>query len=122
MGAVTQFGDGQPIATPNGTLNPWFNQRPNLAGRLRSRCAENINEWFNYSCMSEPTNLFAAGTAGPILPGIRANGARNLDLSLAKHFKFGEQRDLEVRAAAYNLTNSVSFWLSECLLGAEEFR
>jgi len=121
LGAVTQFGDGQPIATPNGTLNPWFNQRPNLAGNCGSGAPKNINEWFNYSCMSEPTNLFAPGTAGPILPGIRANGARNLDLSLAKHFKFGEQRDLEVRAAAYNLTNSVQFGYPNVFWAPENF-
>ena len=71
--------------------------------------------------MSEPTNLFAPGTAGPILPGIRANGARNLDLSLAKHFKFGEQRDLEVRAAAYNLTNSVQFGYPNVFWAPENF-
>src|SRR5260370_11946031 len=71
--------------------------------------------------MTEPTNVVAAGTAGPILPGIRANGARNLDLSLAKHFKFGEQRDLEVRAAAYNLTNSVQFGYPNVFWAPENF-
>src|SRR5260370_40098979 len=66
-------------------------------------------------------NLFPAGTAGPILPGIRANGARNLDLSLAKHFKLGEQRDLQVRAAAYNLTNSVQFGYPNVFWAPENF-
>lgn len=109
IGAVTSLSDGQPIATPNGTLDQWFNQRPNLAGNCGYGAPKNVNEWFNYTCLSEPTNLYAPGSAGAILPGIRAQGTRNLDLSLAKHFKFGEEKDLEVRAAAYNFTNTVQF-------------
>jgi hypothetical protein len=121
VSTVTQFGDGQPIATPNGTLNPWFNQRPNISGSCGSGAPKNINMWFNYTCMTEPTNLFAAGTAGPILPGIRANGASNLDFALAKHFKFGEQKDLLVRAETYNLTNSVQFGYPNVFWAPENF-
>lgn len=110
VSTVVAFADGQPIATPNGTLDPWFNQRPNLVSKnCGAGAPKNIDEWFNYACMSEPTNLFAPGSTGAILPGIRTDGTHNLDFSLAKHFKFGEQRDLMVRAEAYNLTNSVQF-------------
>lgn len=121
LGAITEIGDGQPIATPNGTLNPWFNQRPNISGNCATGAQKNINEWFNYSCMTEPTDLFTPGTAGAILPGIRTQGARNLDLSLAKHFKLGEQRDLQVRAAAYNFTNSVQFGYPNVFWSPENF-
>jgi hypothetical protein len=121
VSTVTTLGDGQPIATPTGTLNPWFNQRPNISGNCGTGAQKNINEWFNYTCLTEPTDLFTAGTAGPILPGIRANGAHNLDLSLAKHFKLGEQRDLQVRAAAYNLTNSVQFGYPNVFWAPESF-
>ena len=121
LGAITEIGDGQPIATPNGTLNPWFNQRPNITGNCGKGAQKNINEWFNYSCMTEPTDQFTPGTAGAILPGIRTQGARNLDLSLAKHFKFGEQRDLSVRAAAYNATNTVQFGYPNVFWSPENF-
>lgn len=121
IAAVTQFSDGQPIATPNGTLNPWFNQRPDIVGNCGKGAPKNINEWFNYTCMSEPSGLFTPGTAGAILPGIRAQGTRNLDLSLAKHFKFGEQRDLQLRAAAYNFTNSVQFGYPNVFWSPENF-
>jgi hypothetical protein len=118
---VTMFGSGQPIATPNGTLNPWFNQRPNIAGNCGVNAPKTIDQWFNYSCLTEPTNLYAPGTAGPILPGIRTAGARNLDLSLTKHFKFGESKDIQVRAAAYNLTNSVQFGYPNVFWSPENF-
>jgi hypothetical protein len=121
VGAVTSLSDGQPIATPTGTLNPWFNQRPDIAGNCGTGAPKNINEWFNYTCLSEPTNLFAPGTAGPILSGIRAAGTRNLDFSLAKHFKFGDQKDLQLRAAAYNLTNSVQFGYPNVFWAPENF-
>jgi Carboxypeptidase regulatory-like domain len=121
IGTVTEIGDGQPIATPTGTLNPWFNQRPNLAGNCGKGAPKNINQWFNYTCLAEPTNLFAPGTAGAILPGIRGAGARNLDISLEKHFKFGEQRDLQIRAAAYNVTNSVQFGYPNVFWAPENF-
>jgi hypothetical protein len=122
LSTVTTFGDGQPLATPNGTLDPFFNQRPNIASNnCASGAPKNINEWFNYTCLSEPTNQFAPGTAGPILPGIRADGTHNLDLSLAKHFKFGEHRDLMVRAETYNLTNSVQFGYPNIFWSPENF-
>jgi hypothetical protein len=121
VGAVTSLSDGQPIATPTGTLNPWFNQRPDIAGNCGTGAPKHINEWFNYTCLSEPTNLFAPGTAGPILSGIRAAGTRNLDFSLAKHFKFGDQKDLQLRAAAYNLTNSVQFGYPNVFWAPENF-
>ncbi len=122
LSTITSFGDGQPIATPNGTLDPWFNQRPNLASNnCGAGAPKNATEWFNYTCMSEPTNLFAPGTMGAILPGIRADGTHNLDLSLAKHFKFGEQRELMVRAETYNLTNSVQFGYPNAFWAPENF-
>jgi hypothetical protein len=71
--------------------------------------------------MSEPTNLYAPGTAGAILPGIRAAGTRNLDLSLAKHFGLGEHKELAVRAAAYNFTNSVQFGYPNVFWSPEQF-
>jgi len=121
VSTVTTLGDGQPIATPNGTLDPWFNQRPNIVGSCGTGAPKTVDEWFNYTCMQEPTNQFAAGDGNAILPGIRAAGARNLDFSLAKHFKFGEQRDLAVTASAYNLTNSVQFGYPNVFWAPENF-
>ncbi len=121
IAAVTSVNDGQPIATPSGTQNPWFNQRPDIVGNCGSHAPKNYNEWFNYTCMSEPTNQFAPGTAGAVLPGISADGEHNVDLSLAKHFKLGGERDVEVRAAAYNAFNSVQFWYPNAFWSPENF-
>jgi hypothetical protein len=110
INTVTAFSSGQPIATPSGTLDPWFNQRPNLVSKnCGAGATRTIAAWFNDNCLSEPTNMFVPGTAGAILPGIRTNGTHNLDLSIAKAFKFSESKSLSIRAAAYNFTNSVQF-------------
>jgi hypothetical protein len=107
--AVAALSDGQPIATPNGTGDIWFNQRPDIVGNCGKGAPHIVAEWFNYTCMAQPASQYFPGTAPSILPGIRADGAHNLDLSVAKHFKIGEHKDLELRASAYNFTNSIQF-------------
>jgi hypothetical protein len=118
---VFSLSDGQPIATPNGTLDPWFNQRPNISASCGTGATKSVATWFNYACMTEPTDMFTAGTAGAILPGIRTDGTHNLDLSIAKHFKFGEKKDLELSASAYNFTNSVQFGYPNVFWSPENF-
>lgn len=118
---VISFSDGQPIATPNGTLDPWFNQRPNISGSCGAGAPKTPDTWFNSTCMTEPTDMFTAGTAGAVLPGIRTDGTHNLDLSIGKHFKFGEKKDLEISAAAYNFTNSVQFGYPNVFFAPENF-
>jgi carboxypeptidase family protein len=122
INTVTAFSSGQPIATPSGTLDPWFNQRPNLVSKnCGAGAPKTIVEWFNYNCLSEPTNMFVPGTAGAILPGIRTDGTHNLDLSIAKQFKFTESKSLSIRAAAYNFTNSVQFGYPSVSWNPENF-
>lgn len=121
ISTVTAFSSGQPIATPTGTLDPWFNQRPNISGSCGTGAQKTVDEWFNYACLTEPTDMFTPGTAGAMLPGIRTNGTHNLDLSIAKHFKFSEKKDLSLRAAAYNFTNSVQFGYPNVFWSPENF-
>ena len=58
-------------------------------------------------------NAFATvplGTFGNCPIGVgRAPGYKNVDLTLAKRFGLGGQRSFEVRAEAFNLTNTPSF-------------
>jgi hypothetical protein len=72
-----------------------------------SGAPHNAAEWFNYSCFSEPTNLFYPGTAPPFLSTLRTDGGRNLDASLFKNIKIGEHKTLQFQFAAYNVTNFV---------------
>ncbi len=106
---VAALSDGQPIATPNGTGDIWFNQRPDIVGNCGSGAPKTAADWFNYTCMAQPASQYLPGTASPILPGIRADGSHNLDVSIDKHIKIGEHKDLQLRIAAYNITNSVQF-------------
>lgn len=106
---VAALSDGQPIATPNGTGDIWFNQRPDIVGNCGSGAPRTVSEWFNYTCMAQPASQYLPGTAPAILPGIRTDGTHNVDLSIAKHFKIGEHDDFQLRVSAFNFTNSIQF-------------
>ncbi|MGH9466690.1 MAG: TonB-dependent receptor, partial [Terriglobales bacterium] len=109
VSAIATLSDGQPIATPLSTTTTWLNQRVDIVGSCATGAPQTSAEWFNYSCMASPTNQFMPGTAGPVLPGVRTDGAHNLDLSIQKHFPFSESKDLSLQLAAYNFTNSVQY-------------
>ena len=56
-----------------------------------------------------PSSPLVPGTAPAYLDGVRTAGARDLDISLYKSFKFGEERELRFDASSYNLFNHAQF-------------
>ena len=54
--------------------------------------------------------LFTFGNSGRNI--IRGPGINNVDLSVFKHFKFGEQRELEFRSEFFNAFNHTQFVIS----------
>ncbi len=81
------------------------NERPNCIGDP-TPSNQNLDHWLDI-------NAFATvplGTFGNCPIGVgRAPGYKNVDLTLAKRFGLGGQRSFEVRAEAFNLTNTPSF-------------
>jgi hypothetical protein len=64
------------------------------------------NPWFSTSSFAQPTGV-RFGTSGRQIfdgPGLFA-----LNLSLFKHFKFGEKAELELRGETFNFTNTPQF-------------
>src|SRR5262249_17199920 len=54
-------------------------------------------------------NPFVPGTAPAYLDHVRTMGARDLDLSLFRTFRFGESKALRFDVSAYNVANKAQF-------------
>jgi hypothetical protein len=107
VNTIVYLSTGVPIASPNGTEDPYFSQRVNLNCDPGKGAPHSVNEWFNYTCFSQPGNLFAPGTAPAFLSSIRTDGAHDLDVSVYKNFKLPHEMNARIEASAYNFTNSV---------------
>src|SRR5438552_16621326 len=80
------------------------NQRPNqiLASPYGDRSS--ITHYLNPSAFAQPD----AGTLGNIRPrNVEGPRSRGLDMALSRNFRFREKQNLEFRAEAFNLTNSL---------------
>ncbi len=116
INGINTFAKGLPLQLSNGGnsanigapgIRPTDNgQNPALSGAIANR----LNEYFVQADFSQTPN-YAFGNVGRFLPNVRAPGIHNLDASLFKNFKPIERASLQLRAEAYNLTNSPT-WAS----------
>jgi hypothetical protein len=113
INSVFFWGTGVPIIVsgtwPNRSI--FMNQRPDLTCDPAAGAPETSSQWFLPNCFSAPVSPFVAGTAPRTLPNLRADGAFDIDFSIFKNFFIGEGRNLQIRAEAFNLTNSVQLGL-----------
>ncbi|GGH15411.1 carboxypeptidase-like regulatory domain-containing protein [Silvibacterium dinghuense] len=107
LNTILYLSTGVPIASPTGTGNPYFNQRVNLACDPGAHAQHSADEWFNYTCFSQPASYFAAGTAPAYLGSVRTDGAHSADVSLYKGFAMLGERNLRLEVSSYNVTNTV---------------
>jgi hypothetical protein len=116
INGINTFAKGLPIQISNGGNSTGLNspgiwatengQNPAQSGDIVNR----LNEYFVQSVFSQTPN-YAFGNTGRFLPNVRAPGVHNLDASLFKSFKPIERATLQLRAEAYNFTNSPT-WAS----------
>ena len=110
---VFYLSSGIPIASP--TVNApisYFNQRPNLNCNPGKGAPHTAAQWFTPSCFSQPgdnQSPFVPGNAPAYLDHVRTMGANDLDLTLAKSFKLGKERDLRFEISAFNVANKPQF-------------
>jgi hypothetical protein len=120
---VLTLQSGMPIAVTQTTNNNAFagfgTQRPNLTGDPTLPADErSVSRWFN-------TNAFSA--AGPFTIGtssrnpIRGPAYRNLDVALIRRVSLPASKVLEVRAEAFNLTNTTLFGAPNGVFGSAAF-
>jgi len=96
-------------------------QRPDLNGQPVSLgSAQSVNKWFNTAAFSAAAP-YTFGNLGRTLTGVRASSAHNVDLSLFKSFKPRERLTVELRAEAFNFTNTPIFSSPNVTLGSTTF-
>ncbi len=104
--AIAYVSTGVPVATPGvGAATSYFNQRPNLTCNPGTGAPHTATTWFNYNCFAIPSSPFVAGNAPAYLSNVRTMGAKDVDLSLYKHFSLGSERDIRFEISSYNIAN-----------------
>ncbi|MBS1829309.1 MAG: TonB-dependent receptor [Acidobacteria bacterium] len=96
------IGAGAPV---NGT------QRPNNNGTSAARSGpvvDRLTEYFTRAVFSQPAP-FTHGNLSRTLPDVRSPSLKNMDLSLFKNFEIAERLRLQIRAEAFNFTNTPIF-------------
>jgi hypothetical protein len=117
LNGILYLGTGVPINTPSsGTAPSYFNQRADMICNPAKGAPHTVAQWFGYSCFATPgtenggmANPYIPGNAPDYLDGVRTRGARNLDLSVYKTFKFGEEKALRFDISGYNMTNYAQY-------------
>ncbi len=123
---ILYLGTGVPIPAPStGTPNLYFAQRANMICDPSKGAPHTQAQWFTNSCFeipgtSSPTstlnaNLWVPGTSPAYLDHLRTMGADDLDMTLSKNFKFGEEKKLRIDVSSYNLANRKQFGMPSTL-------
>ena len=107
INTIVYLSSGVPINVPNGTADPWFNQRVDMTCDPSKGAPHDAAEWFNYTCFSQPANPFLPGRSPAFLSRVRTDGAHQADVSVYKNFPMRGERNLRFEIAAYNISNTV---------------
>ncbi|MGA3081530.1 MAG: hypothetical protein ABSD44_09130 [Terracidiphilus sp.] len=101
---------GIPIPSPGaGTPNAYFNQRADITCDPSKGAPHTQAAWFNDTCFAIPVSQYVAGTAPAYLDRVRTMGAKDLDATVSKNFKFGEAKNLRIDFCSYNIANRAQF-------------
>ncbi|HXY14660.1 MAG TPA: TonB-dependent receptor [Terriglobales bacterium] len=110
INGILYLGTGIPIESPTvGAAVPYFDQRPDMICNPATGAPHTTAAWFNPNCFAIPASPFVPGTARPFLDGVRTMGARELDVSIYKTFRLGENKELRFDVSSYNLPNKAQF-------------
>ncbi len=118
--AIAYLSTGVPIASPtSGVPIGYFNQRADVTCDPSSGAPHTVAVWFTDNCFAVPgteatgnlanANPFTPGTSPAYLDHVRTRGARDLDLSIYKTFKFGETKALRFDVSSYNISNTPQY-------------
>ena len=118
LNGITTLQTGLPftpgLANPNtngaGGSRPDVNGDPVLPSDERS-----ISHWFDTTVFSRPNEIRFGNAGRNILFG---PGRVNFDLSVFKHFPFGERFRLELSGEVFNIWNTPQFGLPNATIGS----
>jgi hypothetical protein len=111
---IYQSGSPFTVGCPTATTSDFSCNAFFVPGQNPYAGPHNQNQWLNPAAFVQPpvatqigqTNYAVLGGAADQL---RGPGIKNLDASLIKRFPFTESKQLEFRAEAFNVSNSVDF-------------
>ena len=117
VNGILYLSDGVPIASPgSGTSLSPLGQRADEVCNPAAGAPHTVTNWFNINCFVQPgtenggtANPYIPGTAPAYLSNVRTRGARDLDLSIYKSFKFTETKALRFDISGYNMTNFAQY-------------
>jgi Carboxypeptidase regulatory-like domain len=114
---------GVPIAVAQGTNSNAFagfgTQRPNLSGNPTLPSDErSVSGWFDAAVFTAAPQ-FTLGNS--LRNPVRGPGYRNLDLALMRRIRLSTGRNLEIRAEAFNVTNTPPLGAPNGTFGAAAF-
>lgn len=106
VNGIGYFSTGVPIVSPSvGASVSYFNQRADQTCDPSKGAPHTAAHWFNYSCFAIPSSSFVAGNAPAYLDHVRTMGAKDVDISLFKHFSLGKEREIRIDISSYNIAN-----------------
>ncbi len=111
------------LTAPNTSNSFGGGQRPNSTGKsaaLSGAPQQRLSRFFDTAQFTQPAP-FTFGNVARSLPDVRGPGLSSVDLSLLKAFRLWETGTLQLRAEAFNLTNTPSFGLPGTVLNTPTF-
>ncbi len=111
VGGIWMAFSGGPLGVTsnvNNTFSQGGGQRPNWSGV--TPCVENptVTRWLDPSVYSTPA-AYAFGNASRTLNGCRSDNTTQIDVSLTKNTRIKEKLNIQFRAEAFNVANTVRF-------------
>ena len=111
VNGIATFAKGTPLQISNGGNNTNIGspgQRPNNNGQSGVKTgaiSARLNAYFDPSVFSQAP-IFTFGNTGRMSPNLRSPGTHGIDFSLFKDFRATERFNIQLRAEAFNFTNS----------------
>jgi hypothetical protein len=127
---IVTFQSGLPLIITQGVNNTnlfspsqrptWTGQDANIPGDSVTK-GEKIGRWFDTGAFSV-TPAFQFGNTPRVMPNLRADGVKNVDLSLFKNNLFNNGKwNAQIRIEAFNVLNRVQFNLPNTQAGNSSF-
>lgn len=103
--SIALFQTGVPIVVTG--ANNFLANRPNSTGVSAKIDNPTVTRWFDTTAFVNPPN-YTYGNVGRVLPDVRNPGVINVDLSLVKNIRLGENARLQLKGEAFNVFNHVN--------------
>jgi hypothetical protein len=123
LGIIGSFYSGSPLgitSATNGTDSQGGGQRPNWTGINPGISNPNPYHWFNTSVFSTPP-AYQFGNTPRTFDGARSDWTRGADVSVHKNAHLTEKLTLQIRADAFNLSNTPVFSPPNTTFGSAAF-